>query len=536
MKVIFQKKEVFILPKNSQSEKTSALSSNLKDLKSGGTLQIIKNKDGHFVRFISYYDAVNEEDWTYIGNHSREGQVEVVALESKAGSTPSRLQFNINSLCGLRRDYSGLGPAVISFQFTDDTEWPVLQFQKGGSKEFLNELRAFFIFSKDARDSHLLNLQRQTEDQYSKQSAYEMSLFGVQQADPLHKFTKAPVSTTLLNFSKMTSKVRDLFLQGNAAGDSQKVEHDAELCNALIKSIETQNIHTKTNDGFEMVIQSAQLGPKPVVLRCAPINRDAIHYDREGRVVNEKELKKMVFKGGIHPSLRSELWKFLLGVYQWDSTLKIRIEEKQAKENEYYRMKLQWKSFSEDQKSRCSIIRDRESLIWKDVWRTDRTYPFFAGDTSPNLEVMKDILMTYNMYNFDLGYVQGMSDLVAPLMTVFDNEVDSFWGFVGFMNKMEPNFVMDQQPIKIQLAQLQTLLEFIDAAFAEYLEQNGSLNMYFCFRWILIWYKREFEFDDILKLWETLWTEYPCKNFHLLIGIAVLLMKKRRNNGVKRRI
>ena len=41
--------------------------------------------------------------------------------------------------------------------------------------------------------------------------------------------------------------------------------------------------------------------------------------------------------------------------------------------------------------------------LGKDVWRTDRTYPFFAGDTSPNLEIMKDILMTYNMYNFDLG-------------------------------------------------------------------------------------------------------------------------------------
>ena len=43
MKVIFQKKEVFLLPKNSQSDKTSALSSSLKDPKSGGTLQIIKN-------------------------------------------------------------------------------------------------------------------------------------------------------------------------------------------------------------------------------------------------------------------------------------------------------------------------------------------------------------------------------------------------------------------------------------------------------------------------------------------------------------
>lgn len=29
-----------------------------------------------------------------------------------------------------------------------------------------------------------------------------------------------------------------------------------------------------------------------------------------------------------------------------------------------------------------------------------------------------------------------MSDLLAPLMVIFDNEVDAFWGFVGFMNKV----------------------------------------------------------------------------------------------------
>ena len=32
------------------------------------------------------------------------------------------------------------------------------------------------------------------------------------------------------------------------------------------------------------------------------------------------------------------------------------------------------------------------------------------------------------------GYVQGMSDLLAPLLYVMDNEVDTFWCFVGFMD------------------------------------------------------------------------------------------------------
>lgn len=90
-------------------------------------------------------------------------------------------------------------------------------------------------------------------------------------------------------------------------------------------------------------------------------------------------------------------------------------------------------------------------LVEKDVHRTDRLVPLFAGEDIPHpdpdspfaetgtnvhLEQMKDMLLTYNEYNPDLGYVQGMSDLLAPLYAVMQDDAVAFWAFVGFMDRM----------------------------------------------------------------------------------------------------
>jgi len=89
--------------------------------------------------------------------------------------------------------------------------------------------------------------------------------------------------------------------------------------------------------------------------------------------------------------------------------------------------------------------------IEKDVHRTDRHIPLFEGEDIPHpdadspfaevgtnvhLEQMKDMLLTYNEYNRDLGYVQGMSDLLAPIYAVEQDDAVAFWGFVGFMDRM----------------------------------------------------------------------------------------------------
>lgn len=41
-------------------------------------------------------------------------------------------------------------------------------------------------------------------------------------------------------------------------------------------------------------------------------------------------------------------------------------------------------------------------------------------------------------------------------------------------------------------------------------------------RWVLIAFKREFPFDEVLRLWEVLWTDYYSTQFVLFVALAVL--------------
>lgn len=397
-------------------------------------------------------------------------------------------------------------------------------------------------YLRDVADPRLWSVQRQNGEQF-KQSLYELSLFNEQREHVMKKFLNEPIQSTLLSFSKVTNIFRDVLkpsesnhsVSSNSKSSQNLFESKSHKNKAdpliqddmseLMDSLTSENIHSTPNDGYEMLTK-VDLGPMPDVSRGRAVNKSDLMYDSEGRLLKVSQLKTQIFRGGIEMDLRIELWKFLLNYYEWDSTSKSRNDKRKVRVEDYFRMKLQWKSISDEQKLKFTLMKERENLIEKDVQRTDRTNSYFEGDDNPNLTTMKDILMTYNMYNFDLGYVQGMSDLLAPIMVIMDNEVDSFWCFVGFMDKIESNFLMDQLNIKLQLSNLKALIEFFDSKFSHYLEKNDSSNMYFCFRWILILFKREFTFPDIMRLWEILWTDIPCKNFHLLICISILLMKK----------
>jgi len=52
------------------------------------------------------------------------------------------------------------------------------------------------------------------------------------------------------------------------------------------------------------------------------------------------------------------------------------------------------------------------------------------------------------------------------------------------------------------LTTTQQLIAVMDPELHAHLEKTGSLNLFFCFRWILISFKREFAFDQVIRLWE----------------------------------
>ncbi|KAL9602858.1 MAG: hypothetical protein Q9219_001553 [cf. Caloplaca sp. 3 TL-2023] len=266
-------------------------------------------------------------------------------------------------------------------------------------------------------------------------------------------------------------------------------------------------------------------------------------FDDSGRLkITVDEVKERIFLGGLDPSdgVRKEAWLFLLGFYEWDSNTEERKAVVHSRRDEFVKLKGAWWERLVDgtgTPEQNEWWKEQKGRIEKDVHRTDRNIPLFEGEDIPHpdpdspfaevgtnvhLEQMKDMLLTYNEYNPDLGYVQGMSDLLAPIYAVQQDDAIAFWGFVGFMDRMERNFLRDQSGMRTQLLTLDHLVQLMDPALYLHLQRADSTNFFFFFRMLLVWYKREFIWADVLRLWECLWTDFLSSNFHIFIALAIL--------------
>ncbi|KAL9242453.1 hypothetical protein vseg_016446 [Gypsophila vaccaria] len=545
--VLYVRDNVSIHPTQYMSERIS------------GRLKLIKLGDSLFMTWIPY-----------------KGQNTNLRLSERDRNLYTIRPLPFTDVRSIRRHTPALGWQYIIVVLSSGLAFPPLYFYNGGVKEFLATIKQNVSLVRSGDDANVfvvndfedplqktlssLELPRvvsigtpsanasvvvsPTAENQARENQYDASTSSENRSKNKQK-TNDPARDlsiqVLEKFSLVTKFARDTTSQlfGENSGenflpDVKKPVHSQSLpdLHSKLPPIELEKVADEVPVPVPVPADPMELDKLALVWgkpRQSPLtNEEWISFlDSEGRVIDSKALRNRIFYGGIVHELRDEVWPFLLGYYDYNSTYAEREYHRSVRKQDYEIIKLQWQSIFPEQAKRFTKFRERKGLIEKDVVRTDRSFSFYDGDDNPNVDLLYDILLTYSFYNFDLGYCQGMSDYLSPLLFVMGDDSDAFWCFAALMERVGPNFNRDQSGMHAQLFALSKLLELSDTPLHDYFQQHDCLNYFFCFRWILIQFKRELRYEETMRLWEVLWSHHLSEHFHLYICVAIL--KRHRN-------
>ncbi|GAB2293931.1 hypothetical protein Dimus_028146 [Dionaea muscipula] len=117
------------------------------------------------------------------------------------------------------------------------------------------------------------------------------------------------------------------------------------------------------------------------------------------------------------------------------------------------------------------------------------------------------ILEAYAIYDSEIGYCQGMSDLLSPIVNVIEEDYVAFWCFVGFMKKARHNFRLDEVGIRRQLNTVSKIIKFKDSHLYRHLVKLQAEDCFFVYRMVVVLFRRELTFEQTLCLWEVMWAD-----------------------------
>ncbi|WKX99578.1 hypothetical protein Q1695_014451 [Nippostrongylus brasiliensis] len=160
--------------------------------------------------------------------------------------------------------------------------------------------------------------------------------------------------------------------------------------------------------------------------------------------------------------------------------------------------------------------------IDKDVERCDRNLIFFSN--KENLESLRRVMITYVRRNLDDGYIQGMCDILAPLLVIFEDEALALECFTMLMLRLRDNFPQ-RSGMDICLLNLRSLIQVVDPQIFSMLTSTSDFtHLYFSYRWFLLDFKRELSYDCIFRVWETIWaaTRTFTPHFPLFFALAMV--------------
>ncbi|KAL6905199.1 hypothetical protein ACP4OV_002800 [Aristida adscensionis] len=162
----------------------------------------------------------------------------------------------------------------------------------------------------------------------------------------------------------------------------------------------------------------------------------------------------------------------------------------------------EWVSYSPSQAavSRENAIQSARAVYLKD-------YEHLEPCRIHHASRLVAILEAYAIYDPEIGYCQGMSDLLAPILAVIEEDYEAFWCFAGFMRKARHNFRLDEVGIRRQLNMVARIIKYKDFHLYRHLEMLQAEDCFFVYRMVVVMFRRELTFEQTLCLWEVMWAD-----------------------------
>jgi len=261
-------------------------------------------------------------------------------------------------------------------------------------------------------------------------------------------------------------------------------------------------------------------------------------------------LRKLSWNG-VPYQYRAVVWQLLLGYLP---------THKGRREQTISRKRKEYADAIHNYYEVANLDRDSEMMrqILVDLPRTSPDLPFFQQ--GPIQKSMERILCIWATRHPASGYVQGMNDLLTPLLIinlipyVINNplvvnkthtisdvlrcdvsgiiepsvlmhvECDAYWCLTKLLDNIQDHYTDAQPGLQRMGVRLEDLMKRIDNELHAHFETEGLLYVQFSFRWMNCLLLRELPLRAILRVWDTYLSEERggFENFHVYV-CAVLL-------------
>ncbi|MGH0132600.1 UNVERIFIED_CONTAM: hypothetical protein FKN15_040751 [Acipenser sinensis] len=165
-------------------------------------------------------------------------------------------------------------------------------------------------------------------------------------------------------------------------------------------------------------------------------------------------------------------------------------------------------------------------------------YEVLPSGSEAHWEVVERILFIYAKLNPGIAYVQGMNEVVGPIYYTFATdpntewkehaEADTFFCFTSLMSENRDNFIKSlddsQCGITYKMESVYSTLKQKDAELYLKLQEQNIKPQYFTFRWLTLLLSQEFLLPDVIRIWDSLFSDQERFDFLILVCCAMLVL------------